>query len=49
MLAAGMDGIERELSLPEPIEENLYHFSDDDLERRNVGPCRRHWARRWPR
>ncbi|MDI3340002.1 MAG: glutamine synthetase family protein [Sphaerobacter sp.] len=37
MLAAGLDGIERELPLPEPIEENLYHFTDDDLKRRNVG------------
>jgi glutamine synthetase len=36
MLAAGMDGIERELSLPEPVEENLYHFTDEDLERRNI-------------
>jgi glutamine synthetase len=36
MLAAGLDGIERELPLPEPVEENLYHFTDDDLRRRNV-------------
>src|ERR687893_194481 len=36
MLAAGMDGIERELSLPEPVEENLYHFTDEDLKRRNI-------------
>jgi glutamine synthetase len=36
MLAAGMDGIERELSLTEPVEENLYHFTDEDLERRNI-------------
>lgn len=36
MLAAGMDGMERELSVPEPIEENLYHFTDEDLERRNI-------------
>ncbi|ACZ39832.1 MAG: glutamine synthetase family protein [Sphaerobacter thermophilus] len=36
MLAAGLDGIERELPLPEPIEENLYHFTEDDLRRRNV-------------
>ncbi|HUZ02267.1 MAG TPA: glutamine synthetase family protein [Thermomicrobiaceae bacterium] len=37
MLAAGLDGIENELPLPEPIEENLYHFTDEDLRRRNVG------------
>jgi glutamine synthetase len=36
MLAAGIDGIERELPLPEPVEENLYHFTEEDLIRRNV-------------
>ena len=36
MLAAGIDGIERELPLPEPVEENLYHFTDEDLKRRNI-------------
>ncbi len=36
MLACGMDGIERDLPLPEPVEENLYHFTDDDLIRRNI-------------
>jgi glutamine synthetase len=36
MLACGMDGIENDLPLPEPVEENLYHFSDDDLKRRNI-------------
>jgi glutamine synthetase len=36
MLAAGLDGIDRDLPLPEPVEENLYHFSDDDLKRRNI-------------
>ncbi len=36
MLAAGLDGIENELTLPEPVEENLYHFTDDDLRRRNI-------------
>ena len=36
MLAAGIDGIERELPLSEPVEENLYHFTDEDLKRRNI-------------
>jgi glutamine synthetase len=36
MLACGLDGIERDLPLPEPVEENLYHFTDDDLKRRNI-------------
>jgi len=36
MLAAGMDGIINELPLEDPIEENLYHFTDEDLKRRNI-------------
>jgi len=36
MLAAGIDGIVNEMDLPEPVEENLYHFTEEDLERRNV-------------
>jgi glutamine synthetase len=36
MLAAGIDGIENDLPLTEPVEENLYHFSDEDLKRRNI-------------
>ncbi|MGI8482693.1 MAG: glutamine synthetase family protein, partial [Thermomicrobiales bacterium] len=36
MLAAGMDGIENKLELQDPVEENLYHFTDEDLKRRNI-------------
>jgi len=36
MLATGLHGIEENLPLPEPVEENLYHFTDDDLKRRNI-------------
>jgi glutamine synthetase len=36
MLAAGLHGIEEKLPLPEPVEENLYHFTDEDLKRRNI-------------
>ena len=36
MLAAGLDGVENEIPLPEPVEENLYHFTEEDLRRRNV-------------
>ncbi len=36
MLAAGIDGIENEMTLSEPVEENLYHFTDEDLKRRNI-------------
>ena len=37
MLAAGLDGIERELPLPRPIEENLYHFDDSMMAKYAVG------------
>ena len=37
MLACGLDGISRKLPLPEPVEENLYHLTEEDLLRRNVG------------
>ncbi len=36
MLAAGMDGIINEIPLEDPVEENLYHFTDEDLKRRNI-------------
>ena len=37
MLAAGLDGIERELPLPRPVEENLYHFDDAMMAKYAVG------------
>ncbi|MBV8196171.1 MAG: type I glutamate--ammonia ligase [Candidatus Dormibacteraeota bacterium] len=37
MLRSGLDGIERRLALPPPVEESLYGFDDVELERRNVG------------
>ena len=36
MLAAGLDGIRRKLALPEPVEENLYTFDDDERMRRQI-------------
>lgn len=36
MLKAGLDGIKRALPLPEPVEENLYHFDEAELKRRNI-------------
>jgi glutamine synthetase len=36
MLAAGLDGIERKLTPPAPIEENLYHFDAAKLESRKI-------------
>jgi glutamine synthetase len=32
MLAAGLDGIEKKMEPPKPIEENLYHFDDRKLK-----------------
>ncbi|MFH1751590.1 MAG: glutamine synthetase family protein [archaeon] len=32
MLAAGLDGIKNSLPLPEPVEENIYHFEDHKLK-----------------
>ena len=37
MLRTGLDGIERRMTLPPPVEESLYGFDDVELERRNVG------------
>ena len=37
MLAAGLDGIERKLEPPAPVEENLYHLDASKLESRNIG------------
>jgi glutamine synthetase len=37
MLACGLDGVERGLELPEPVEEDLYHLTEEDLVRRSVG------------
>src|SRR3712207_4761412 len=36
MLAAGLDGIERKLEPPAPVEENLYHLDATKLESRNI-------------
>jgi glutamine synthetase len=37
MLRCGLDGIERRMPLPPPVEESLYGYEDVELERRNVG------------
>lgn len=36
MLAAGLDGIQRDLELPKPFEENLYHYDDKMLRKQGV-------------
>jgi glutamine synthetase len=37
ILAAGLDGIERRLDPGEPLNENLYEFSQKELKRRKIG------------
>jgi glutamine synthetase len=36
MLAAGLDGIDRNLELARPVEENLYHFDDTMIRKQGV-------------
>lgn len=36
MLAAGLDGARRKLEPPDPMEENLYHLTNEDLAERGV-------------
>jgi glutamine synthetase len=36
MLAAGLDGIDRNLELAKPVEENLYHFDDTMIRKQGV-------------
>lgn len=36
MLAAGLDGIKKQMPLVEPVEENLYHFDESELQRRSI-------------
>jgi glutamine synthetase len=36
MLAAGLDGVERKLTPPDPVEENLYHFDAAKLASRKI-------------
>lgn len=36
MLRAGLDGIERGLEPPEPVNEDVYHFTPEDLEARGI-------------
>ena len=36
MLAAGLEGIEKEYEIPEPIEENVYEMSAEERQRRGI-------------
>ncbi len=37
MLAAGLDGIEKGLKPPAMVNEDIYHFDKEDLEKRGIG------------
>jgi len=37
MLAAGLEGIEKEYAVPDPIEENVYEMSDEERQARGIG------------
>ena len=37
MLAAGLEGIEKEYPIPEPVEENVYEMSGDERKSRGIG------------
>ncbi|MGA2623688.1 MAG: type I glutamate--ammonia ligase [Bacteroidota bacterium] len=36
MLAAGLDGIKKNMVPPTPVEENIYEFSDDEARKRKI-------------
>jgi glutamine synthetase len=36
MLAAGLDGIEKKMTPPAPVEENIYEFSVEEAAKRNI-------------
>ena len=37
MLAAGLEGIEKEYKIPDPVEENVYEMSEAERQRRGIG------------
>jgi len=37
MLAAGLEGIEKEYEVPKPIEENVYEMSEEERQKRGIG------------
>jgi len=36
LLQAGLEGIERDYELPEPMDRNLYHLAPDELTRLSI-------------
>jgi glutamine synthetase len=37
MLAAGLEGVENEYEVPDPVEENVYEMTEEERERRGIG------------
>ncbi len=37
MLEAGLDGIEKEYEIPDPVEENVYEMTESERQRRGIG------------
>jgi glutamine synthetase len=37
MLAAGLEGIEKEYEVPDPVEENVYEMTEEERQRRGIG------------
>ena len=37
MIAAGLDGIEKKMLPPPPVEENIYEFTDEEAKKRKIG------------
>jgi glutamine synthetase len=37
MLVAGLEGIEQEYKLPEPVEENVYKMNEEERKKRGIG------------
>ena len=37
MLAAGLEGIEKEYQVPDPVEENVYEMTDEERQNRGIG------------
>ena len=37
MLAAGLEGIENEYEVPDPVGENVYEMTEEERERRGIG------------
>jgi glutamine synthetase len=37
MLAAGLEGMEKEYEVPDPVEENVYEMTEEERQRRGIG------------